>query len=155
MDHAPSPPPAHAGPVPYVPPGRNDHPHNESAPVAGPAASSHLGHHNFGAPGFTPQSGDRPRYDPQHFPRQINANKHFAWRGAREWQDQPGYHYRRWGYGDYLPAGWFVAQFWIDDYFDYDLPVPPYGYEWVRSGPDALLVDTYTGEVVEAVYGVF
>jgi len=159
-------PPPHTGPVPYVPQGQNDRPHADSgggiagvisARVAGQPGGGgrHLGHSNFGAPGFTPSSTDRPRYDPQHFPRQINANRHFGWRGGNAWQDQPGFYYRRWGYGQYLPAGWFISQFWINDYADYDLPVPPYGYEWVRSGPDGLLVDTYSGEVVEAVYGLF
>jgi len=150
--------PQHTGPVPYVPQGRNDHPHNDAGGgIAGALAAhadNHLGH-SFGAPGFTPQGGDRPRYDPRYFPHQIHANRHFDWRGAHDWHDQPGFYYRRWAYGEFLPVGWFAAEFWIDDYFDYDLPVPPYGYEWVRSGPDALLVDTYTGEVVEAVYGVF
>jgi Ni/Co efflux regulator RcnB len=33
--------------------------------------------------------------------------------------------------------------------------VPPAGYEWVRVGDDALLIDVNTGEVLQAEYGVF
>jgi Ni/Co efflux regulator RcnB len=155
MNMSHSAPPARTGPVPYVPRGKNDVPHVDAGkgPTRGGAAT-HLGH-RFGAPGFNGSSNDRPKYNPQQFPRAINANRHFGWKGGNPWHDQPGFYYRRWSYGQYLPAGWFAADFWINDFADYDLPVPPYGYEWVRSGPDALLVDTYSGEVVESVYGVF
>jgi Ni/Co efflux regulator RcnB len=150
--------PPRTGPFPYVPQGRNDHPHQDNgggiAGAIGAQISRHLGH-DFGVPGYTSSRGDRPRYDSRYFPHQIHADRRFSWHGDHDWRNQPGYYYRRWTYGEFLPLGWFVSQFWIDDYFDYDLPVPPYGYEWVRSGPDALLVDTYTGEVVEAVYGIF
>jgi len=143
------------GPHAYVAPGRGDIPHPEGGSPPPARTATHQGRSGFGAPGFTASGGDRPRYDPQHFPAQVRAHQHYGWRGASAWQDQPGFYYRRWGYGDILPVGWFAAEFWISDYDDYDLPVPPYGYEWVRSGPDALLVDTYTGEVVESVYGLF
>ncbi len=157
---APAPSVAHgagsSGPHAYVPSGRGDVPHPEGGSAPPPkGAATHQGRAGFGAPGFTASTGTRPRYDVQHFPPTVRAHQRYGWRGASAWRDQPGYYYRRWGYGDILPAGWFVADFWISDYEDYDLPVPPYGYEWVRSGPDALLVDTYTGEVVEAVYGLF
>jgi len=153
---APGPGPGSGGLHAYVPQGRGDVPHPEGGSAPPPkAAAVHQGRSGFGAPGFTASTGDRPRYDPQHFPAQVRAKQHFGWRGAGAWHDQPGFYYRRWAYGEFLPVGWFAADFWINDYDDYDLPVPPYGYEWVRSGPDALLVDTYTGEVVESVYGVF
>ncbi len=158
---APSGPPAgagagggSAGPHAYVPSGRNDTPHPEGGVAAAVQAVIHQGRPGFGAPGSAPGS-DRPRYDPQHFPRSVRAHQRYDWRGSRGWHDQPGFYYQRWAYGMFLPTGWFTQDYWIDDYEDYDLPVPPYGYEWVRSGPDALLVDTYTGEVVEAVYGLF
>jgi hypothetical protein len=33
--------------------------------------------------------------------------------------------------------------------------IPPYGYEWVCYGDDALLVNVYTGEILQVVYGLF
>ena len=35
------------------------------------------------------------------------------------------------------------------------LIAPPYGAIWVRVGDDALLIDQYTGEIIEVDYGVF
>jgi len=35
------------------------------------------------------------------------------------------------------------------------LVAPEAGFQWVRYGPDVLLVNVTTGEVVDAVYGVF
>ena len=40
------------------------------------------------------------------------------------------------------------------DWWSYGLPEPPYGYDWVRVGPDALLVD-YSGRIVQVVRAVF
>jgi Ni/Co efflux regulator RcnB len=109
-------------------------------------------HPSFGAPGFVP-GGRRPHYDPGDFPREFHPEHRFHWRG--QWAEPEGFYYRHWGYGDRLPWGWFDRSFWIYDYYDYELPVPPYGYEWVRVGPDALLVEIDSGLVVETVYGVF
>ncbi len=43
----------------------------------------------------------------------------------------------------------------MTDYWDYDLPVPPFGYQWVRVGPDVLLINIATGFVAETIYGLF
>ncbi|HEL3249660.1 TPA: RcnB family protein, partial [Stenotrophomonas maltophilia] len=40
--------------------------------------------------------------------------------------------------------------FWL-----FGLDMPPMGYEWVRHGPDALLINTGNGEIVQVVYGRF
>jgi Ni/Co efflux regulator RcnB len=110
-------------------------------------------HPRFGAPGFRP-GGARPHYDARYFPRVFRPDHAFAWRGG-SWYPQPGYYYRRWAYGDRLPYGWYSDRWYIDDYYDYDLAVPPEGYEWVRVGPDAMLVDLDDGSIVESVYGLF
>jgi Ni/Co efflux regulator RcnB len=109
-----------------------------------------------GRPGFTPlhNGGSRVTYNVRIFPRVVNVGRRYNWGGPR-WYGQPGYYYRHWGYGDRLPYGWFVADFFISDYWDYGLSDPPWGYEWVRVGPDALLVDVNTGMVVESAYGIF
>jgi Ni/Co efflux regulator RcnB len=66
-----------------------------------------------------------------------------------------GWYYRQWGYGEYLPPLFWVHDYWLDNYAQFGLDVPPDGYEWVRYGSDALLIDTTTGQVVNAQYGVF
>lgn len=109
---------------------------------------------SFGTPGFRSGAGRaRPAYAPRYYPRAISAESRFHWQGS--WRSQPGFYDRHWGYGDLLPFGWFARPYWIDDYWFYDLPIAPIGYVWVRVGPDALLVDLYTGRVVEVVYGLF
>jgi Ni/Co efflux regulator RcnB len=110
-------------------------------------------HPEFGAPGFHP-GGERPRYDADDFPRVFHPNERFEWREGH-WRGPEGWFYRPWFYGEVLPWGWFAPNWWINDYWDYELPVPPYGYEWVRNGPDALLVDERTGVVVEVVPDIF
>ena len=66
-----------------------------------------------------------------------------------------GYYVRTWGYGDFLPRGWYGQDYWIGDFLDYDLPYPPPGYEWVRVGGDALMIDRFTGRIVQVVRGIF
>jgi Ni/Co efflux regulator RcnB len=66
-----------------------------------------------------------------------------------------GYEYHRYGYGDRLPQGYFVQSYWISNYLNFGLIGPPDGYVWVRYGPDAVLVDEDTGEIVQVVYGQF
>jgi Ni/Co efflux regulator RcnB len=97
--------------------------------------------------------GERPRYEPRFFPHTLYREHRRHWRG--EWRAPPGFYYRQWRYGDRLPWGWFDQSFWIMDFYDYDLPAPPYGYEWIRVGPDAVLVDLNSGMVVETMYGAF
>ena len=119
------------------------------------AGVAHQGRVAFGAPHSAsgPGAHAQPRYNPRYYPRSISAVARYHWTGS--WRPQPGFYYRHWGYGDLLPFGWFAAPFWIDDYWLYDLPIAPFGYVWVRVGWDALLVNVYTGRIVEVVYGLF
>jgi Ni/Co efflux regulator RcnB len=107
----------------------------------------------FGAPGFRPGGTARPHYNRAYFPPAVTAQQRYEWQGG--WTSQPGYYHRHWGYGDYLPRGWFGSDFWIGSYWFYGLPIAPFGFAWVRVGPDAVLVNLYTGLVVEVVYGLF
>ena len=66
-----------------------------------------------------------------------------------------GYAYHRYSYGDRLPQGYFVQSFWITNYLNFGLIAPPDGYVWVRYGPDAVLIDEDTGEIVQVVYDQF
>ncbi len=66
-----------------------------------------------------------------------------------------GYYVRDWGYGDFLPRGWYGDSYFLGDFLDFDLPYPPPGYEWVRVGGDAIMVDRYTGRIVQVVRGIF
>ncbi|MDB5483399.1 MAG: hypothetical protein JWO83_4452 [Caulobacteraceae bacterium] len=66
-----------------------------------------------------------------------------------------GWSDRRWRYGEILPRAFWAPEYYLSDYWLFGLEVPPVGYEWVRNGPDALLIDTNTGEILQVAYGVF
>ena len=96
---------------------------------------------------------DRPRnFDRRHYQRNGWAQHRFR---KRYYHRPPGWYYRRWTYGQVLPFAFFARDYWLNDWYDYDLPVPPYGYEWVRYGDDAILVDVRTGMILQVIYGVF
>jgi Ni/Co efflux regulator RcnB len=67
----------------------------------------------------------------------------------------PGWTARRWSYGDILPRAFWAPQYLLADYWLFALEVPPAGYEWVRYGSDAVLVNTDGGEILQVEYGVF
>jgi len=66
-----------------------------------------------------------------------------------------GWGYRRWAVGEVLPGLFLTQGYFIGDWAAYGLGPPPPGLQWVRYGPDALLVNVYTGQVVDTVYSVF
>jgi Ni/Co efflux regulator RcnB len=86
--------------------------------------------------------------------RNIHAQHHYRYRGG-SWRWPHGYSYRRWSFGMTLPSIFWANNYWIDDYYDYGLGAPPPGTVWVRYGDDAILIDRYTGEILEVVYGQF
>ncbi|MBT2243343.1 RcnB family protein [Sphingobium sp. BHU LFT2] len=66
-----------------------------------------------------------------------------------------GYRYRRWTVGLFLPAVFFSSYYYYNDYWRLGLGAPPYGYRWIRYGPDLLLVEVRSRRVVDVVYGAF
>ena len=87
-----------------------------------------------------------------HLRGTVRAPRRFHWRPYRR---PPGWHYRHWVYGQFLPRGWWGRNYWITDWGMFGLVAPPTGYVWVRVGPDAMLIDEYTGEIVRVVYSLF
>jgi Ni/Co efflux regulator RcnB len=88
----------------------------------------------------------------QQYRRNFHSPKRFrvgAYHGPR------GFHYQRWSYGDRLPSSYYARPFWLLNALAYGLFAPPPGLIWVRYGDDALLVDQYTGEIVQVRYDVF
>lgn len=66
-----------------------------------------------------------------------------------------GWGYRRWGIGVSIDPVFFAQDYWIDNPDYYRLP-PAYGsYRWVRYYNDALLVDVYSGVVVDEIPDFF
>ena len=63
--------------------------------------------------------------------------------------------YSRLNQGFFLDSLFFQPRFFINDPWAYRLP-PVYGpYQWVRYYDDVVLVDIYTGEVVDVIHDFF
>ena len=86
--------------------------------------------------------------------RNVTARHHYHYRGG-SWHWPNGYHYQHWSFGMTLPPIFWTNDYWIDSYADYGLAPPPPGCVWVRYGDDAILIDRYSGEILEVVYGQF
>ncbi len=73
----------------------------------------------------------------------------------RPYEPPHGYYYRHWTYGQVFPTVFWSQNYWLTDYYSFGLVNPPYGYVWVRYGPDALLVNVYNGQILSVEYNVF
>ncbi|QYU71092.1 RcnB family protein [Leptolyngbya sp. 15MV] len=49
----------------------------------------------------------------------------------------------------------YSNRYWINDPWQYRLPAVYGPYRWVRYYDDVLLVNTYTGEVVDVIHDFF
>jgi Ni/Co efflux regulator RcnB len=96
--------------------------------------------------------------------RDWRNDRRYDWRNYRDrhrsvfrlgiYYDPFGYGYRSFDIGYRLQPNYFGQQYWIDP-ARYGLPFPPPGTSWVRYWNDALLVDTYSGEVVDVIHNFF
>jgi Ni/Co efflux regulator RcnB len=139
-------------------------PDRDHAEAARPAA-----HASAHAPAHPPEAHAGPKgYDRVTEPKGWNtrpttvdrtAYQH-NYKAARSYKigpyhRPPGWTSHHWGYGDILPRAYWTSSYLLADYWLFSLEVPPAGYEWVRDGDDALLVNTDTGEILQVESGVF
>jgi hypothetical protein len=90
------------------------------------------------------------RYNWRNHRNRYSSNYHLG-----RYYDPFGYGYRRFSIGFNLYPSYYGSNYWLNDPWQYRLP-PAYGpYRWVRYYNDALLVDIYSGEVVDVIYGFF
>jgi Nickel/cobalt transporter regulator len=90
------------------------------------------------------------------------AAHQFTWRGrtfarvqAAPFVFPSGTAYQRWVIGAILPPLLLAPEYFYPDWDALGLDPPPPYFEWVRYGPDLLLVNVTTGEVAETIYDVF
>jgi Ni/Co efflux regulator RcnB len=112
-----------------------------------------------GKPGVRPPNGGhhhRPPHRPGHRPPNRPI---YGWNGHRYraglFRYPPGYAYRRWAAGQSLPLLFMSSAYYFTNYSVLGLDPPPYGYQWIRYGPDVMLVNNRNGEILDVVYGVF
>ncbi len=101
-----------------------------------------------------PQNWNRypHKFDRRVYQRNYNAQHRYRW---HRYVRPRGWYYRRWVFGDFFPTFFWTSQYRIYDYWMFGLPIPPYGYVWVRYGDDAVLVNEWTGQILQVVYGLF
>ena len=91
------------------------------------------------------------RYDWQNW-RYRNRN---IYRLSPYYSPYRNHRYSRFSIGVFLNSLFYDQRYWIGDPWQYRLPAAPYGTQWVRYYDDVLLVDVYTGEVVDVIYNFF
>jgi Ni/Co efflux regulator RcnB len=57
--------------------------------------------------------------------------------------------------GGLLPSLFLTSPYFFSGWAGLGLPPPRAGFQWVRWGPDMLLVNVRTGRIEDVVYGVF
>lgn len=123
---------------------------------------------------FVPREGTQPSVRAAHDDRN-SARRHWRgdWRNDRrfDWQrhrdrnrsifrigvyyDPFGWNYRRHNVGWRLWPNYYSSSYWIHDPWMYRLPPAFPGTRWIRYHDDALLVDTWSGEVIDVIHSFF
>ena len=121
----------------------------------------------------TPHEGTQPplRAEVRRTPK-INWSAHnwrndkkYDWKDWRKkhrshfrlgfYYDPFGWNYRPYQIGWRLWPSYYSNRFWLNDPWQYRLPYAPPGYRWIRYYDDAILVDTWSGQVVDVIYNFF
>ena len=90
------------------------------------------------------------RYDWQNHRRHHRSLFHLGF-----YYDPFGWGYQRYSIGWRLWPSYYSSSFWLNDPWMYRLPYAPPGTRWIRYYDDALLVDTWSGQVVDVIYDFF
>ena len=90
------------------------------------------------------------RYDWQNYRRHHRSIFHIGF-----YYDPFGWGYQPFNIGWRLWPAYYSNRYWINDPWMYRLPYAPPGYVWVRYWDDALLVDTWSGTVVDMIPNFF
>ncbi len=94
---------------------------------------------------------DNNRYDWQRY---RNTNR-VVFRLGTYYAPYRNYSYRRVNVGYRLDSLFFGSRYWISSPWQYRLPEVYGPYRWVRYYNDVLLVDIYSGEVVDVIHDFF
>lgn len=120
---------------------------------------------------YVPRQGTQPplrvdtrRTDEHRWNHDWRSDRRYDWRDYRRrheslfhigiYMDPFGWNYQRFSVGYRLWPNYYQQNYWIDPAM-YGLPYAPPGMQWVRYWDDALLVDTFSGEVVDSIPNFF
>jgi Ni/Co efflux regulator RcnB len=120
-----------------------------------------------------PRQGTQPplRVDNHHRRDQVSWNRDWRHDGRYDWRrwrdrhrssfhlgiyyDPFGWGYQPFSIGYRLWPNYYSSNYWINDPYEYRLPYAPPGTQWIRYYNDALLVDMYSGQVVDVIQNFF
>lgn len=105
--------------------------------------------------------GDHRRWD-----RDWRRDRRYDWNSYRRYNRNSfsiglyyapyrNYSYSRLSIGYFLDSLFLSNRYWINDPWQYRLPEVYGPYRWVRYYNDVVLVDVYTGEVVDVIHDFF
>lgn len=84
-----------------------------------------------------------------------HRNKYW-WLFQLGWYNDPfGWGYYPYGIGWRMWPSYYSRDYWLDDPWQYRLPYAPPGTRWIRYWDDAILVDLWSGQVIDVVYNFF
>lgn len=101
-------------------------------------------------PQWTTNWRNNQRYDWTDYRRRHRSLYH-----QRSYRDPFGWRYQLLSIGWRLWPNYYSSNYWINDPWMYRLPPAPPGTRWIRYYNDALLVDLYTGEVIDVIHDFF
>jgi Ni/Co efflux regulator RcnB len=102
------------------------------------------------APNWSTSWRNNNRYDWQNHRRHHRSLFHLGF-----YYDPFGWGYSPFQIGWRMWPSYYSRSFWLNDPWQYRLPYAPSGTRWVRYYDDAVLVDTWSGQVVDVIYNFF
>lgn len=121
----------------------------------------------------TPREGTQPplraesrrRTSPVSWSSHWRSDRRYDWHNWRSrnrslfrlgfYSDPFGWNYRPYSIGWRMWPSYYSRNYWLNDPWQYRLPYAPPGYRWIRYWDDAILVDTWNGQVVDVIYNFF
>jgi Ni/Co efflux regulator RcnB len=119
-----------------------------------------------------PREGTQPparvrssRHSSHHWRGDWRSDSRYDWRNHRRrhsslfnfgfYYDPFGWGYRPFSIGWRMWPSYYSSSYWLRDPWQYRLPFAPAGYRWIRYYDDAILVDTWDGQVVDVIRNFF
>ncbi len=112
-----------------------------------------------------PARAERRQYTPYRWSSDWRRNSRYNWYDYRNryrsqfrlgfYNDPFGWGYQPYSIGWRMWPSYYRSSYWLNDPWHYRLPYAPAGTRWIRYYDDAILVDTWDGQVVDVIYNFF
>ncbi len=112
-----------------------------------------------------PARAEQRRYSPTRWSGDWRRDSRYDWYDYRNrygslfrlgfYSDPFGWGYQPYSIGWRMWPNYYRSSFWLDDPWQYRLPYAPAGTRWIRYYDDAILVDTWDGQVVDVIHNFF